>query len=136
MRIDLSRPALLVKADAAIAQLSREDAAAEARPDVFEGEGGPSGYVHPEGAPVPPPEPPALRTFYGSVDADPARVGTDAGRIAEEVIQHLSTLRGAKVSVTLEIKASVPDGIPDGLRRTVAENSRTLKFKSSGFEDE
>lgn len=136
VRIDLSGPGLLVKADAALAQLSREDAASEARPDVFEGEGGPSGYVHPEGAPAPPAEPPPLRTFYGSVDVDPARVGRDAGRIAEEVIQHLSTLRGAKVIVTLEIKASVPDGIPDGVRRTVAENSRTLKFKSSGFEDE
>ena len=77
-----------------------------------------------------------LRTFYGSVELDAAHVGRDAGRIAEEVIQHLSTLRGAKVSVTLEIKAQVPEGIPDGVRRTVAENSRTLKFKSSGFEDE
>lgn len=37
---------------------------------------------------------------------------------------------------TRRIKAEVPDGIPDGVRRTVAENSRTLKFKSSGFEDD
>jgi len=136
VRIDLSGPGLLVKADAATKQLSRDDETASERPDVMEGEGGPSGYIHPEGAPGPPPERPPLRTFYGSVEVDPARVGRDAGRIAEEVIQHLATLRGAKVTVTLEIKAEVPDGIPDGVRRTVTENSRTLKFKSSGFEDD
>ena len=39
---------------------------------------------------------------------DAARVGRDAGRIAEEVIAHLAGLVGAKVTVTLEIEAAVP----------------------------
>lgn len=79
--------------------------------------------------------PPRLpRRFHGTVQLDPARVGRDAGRIAEEVIAHLSGMVGAKLRVTLEIEAEVPDGAPEHVVRTVTENSRTLKFTSQGFE--
>jgi len=47
---------------------------------------------------------------------------------------HLAGIVGAKVSVTLEIEATVPDGVPENVVRTVTENSRTLKFTSFGFE--
>ena len=67
---------------------------------------------------------------------DGTRVGRDAGRIGEEVIAHLSGLIGARVTVTLEIAAEIPDGAPDNVVRTVTENSRTLKFTSQGFEKE
>ena len=80
------------------------------------------------------PEP--LTRFYGSVSLDATRAGRDAGRIAEEVITHLCGLVGADVSVTLEIEASIPEGAPDNVVRTVTENSRTLKFKNHGFERE
>jgi hypothetical protein len=43
---------------------------------------------------------------------------------------------GGKVTVTLEIEASLPDGVSDQIVRTVTENSRTLKFTSHGFESE
>ena len=72
--------------------------------------------------------------YYGTVTLDAARVGRDAGKIAEEVIAHLSGLVGAKVTVTLEIDASVPDGVPDNVVRTVTENGRTLKFTNQGFD--
>ena len=74
--------------------------------------------------------------FHGTVTLDAARVGRDAGRIADEVIAHLSGLVGANVTVTLEIQAIVPDGVPDDAVRTVTENSRQLKFSSHGFEVE
>ncbi len=74
--------------------------------------------------------------FYGTVSLEPTRVGRDAGRIAEEVIAHLAGLPGAVLKVTLEIEAKVPAGTPDNVVRTVTENSRTLKFTSSGFEKE
>ena len=61
------------------------------------------------------------------------RVSRDAGRIAEEIIQHLSGLVGAKVTITLEIDAEIPSGVPDNVVRTVTENSRTLKFKAQGL---
>ena len=67
---------------------------------------------------------------------DPARVGRDASRIADEVIAHLGGQVGAEVTVTLEIEASLPDGASAQTVRTVTENSRTLKFTSHGFESE
>ena len=78
---------------------------------------------------------PALpKRFYGSISLDATRVGRDAGRIADEVISHLSGLMGASVRVTLEIDAQIPEGVPDRVVRTVTENSRTLKFDNQGFE--
>lgn len=77
------------------------------------------------------------KRFHGTVTLDPARVGRDAGRIAEEVIAHLSGLVGATVTVTLEVEAEILTGATDHVVRTVTENSRTLKFTAgSGFEKE
>lgn len=76
------------------------------------------------------------KRFHGTVSLDPTRVGRDAGQIAEEVIAHLTGLVGAKVSITLEVEAAVPSGVPEQVVRTVTENSRTLKFTSHGFEQE
>jgi hypothetical protein len=82
-------------------------------------------------------QPAKPKRYHGTVTLDPARVGRDAGRIADEVITHLVGLVGSSVRVTLEIEADVPDGAPDNVVRTVTENSRTLKFTSnSGFETE
>ena len=86
-------------------------------------------------APKPPiPSPP--KRFHGTVTLDPARVGRDSSKIAEEVVAHLVGLVGASVTVTLEIDARLPAGAPDGVVRTVTENSRTLNFDSQGFEKE
>ena len=76
------------------------------------------------------------RRFHGTVALDPARVGRDAGRIAEEVIAHLASQPGAEVSVMLEIQAHLPNGASEQVVRTVTENSRTLKFTSHEFEKE
>ncbi len=77
------------------------------------------------------------KRFHGTVALDPARVGRDAARIADEVIAHLTGLLGSNVSVTLDIDAEIPAGAPENVVRTVTENSRTLKFKTgSGFEQE
>jgi predicted AAA+ superfamily ATPase len=76
------------------------------------------------------------RRFHGTVRLDPARVGRDASRIADEVIAHLAGQVGAQVTVTLEVEATLPDGASDQIVRTVTENSRTLKFTSHGFETE
>jgi hypothetical protein len=82
--------------------------------------------------------PPTARftRFHGSVRVDSARVGRDAGRIADEVIAHLAGQLGAEVGVTIEIQARLPSGASDQLVRTVTENCRTLKFDSQGFEKE
>lgn len=77
-----------------------------------------------------------LKRFFGSIQLDPTRLGRDAGKVAEEIVQHLNALMGAKVDVTLEIKADVPNGVPDNIVRTVNENCRTLKFKQYSFEEQ
>jgi hypothetical protein len=69
------------------------------------------------------------------VDLDPARAGRDAGKISEEVVQHLAGLVGSKVEVSLEIQAERPEGFPDNVVRTVTENAKVLKFKTQGFEE-
>ncbi len=79
---------------------------------------------------------PRPRRFHGTVQLDPARVGRDVSRIADEVIAHLAGQVGAQVTVTLEIAATLPGGASDHIVRTVTENSRTLKFASQGFEAE
>ena len=95
------------------------------------GSGGAGGEkAAPTGAAVPP------RRFHGTATLDPARVGRDASRIADEVVAHLTGLVGATVRVTLEIEADIPSGAPDQVVRTVTENSRSLKFTSQGFEKE
>jgi len=76
------------------------------------------------------------KRFYGSVNLDPTRTGRDAGKIAEEVIAHLTSIIGADVTITLEIQAQIPSGASEQVVRTVTENCRTLKFTSQGFEKE
>lgn len=73
--------------------------------------------------------------FHGSVELDAARIGRDAGKIAEEVVQHLAGTLGAKIKVTLEIEAEISEGVPDQVLRTVTENCRTLKFRHAEFEE-
>ncbi|KAB8314079.1 ATP-binding protein [Tolypothrix campylonemoides VB511288] len=76
------------------------------------------------------------KRFYGSVKLDSLRLRRDAGQIADEVIQHLSSLVGAEVEITLELQVTVPDGVPENVIRTVTENCRVLKFTNQEFEQE
>ncbi len=135
---DSDAPGLLVKAEIARRQLEAEASTpqAAAAPGA-EGAAALQGSG-PEGTSPPPgPEtPPAPRRFYGTVKLDPARVGRDAGRVADEIISHLAGLVGAAVTVTLEIEAEIPSGISDHVVRVVTENSQQLKFTSHGFEKE
>ena len=140
--VELAEPAgLLVRPDVARRQMDQE----RPQPSCVEEPGGaepyrgqpvPGAEPQPGAAPHEPPAAPQPTRFHGSVVLDATRVGRDASEIADEVISHLSGLIGAKVTVTLEIEAEVPEGAPDNVVRTVTENSRTLKFTSQGFEKE
>jgi hypothetical protein len=50
--------------------------------------------------------------------------GSHLGQVTVDLV-------GAKVKVTLEIEAEVPNGTHENVVRTVTENSRTLKFFES-----
>lgn len=130
---------LLVRPERALKQYEADAAAAPAR-----GTGGGGAPSSPTGAGVPGAAAkgatsavaPRPKRFHGSVNLDPARVGRDASRIADEVIAHLAGLMGSDVTVTLEIDAAIPTGVPENVVRKVTENSRTLKFTSQGFESD
>ncbi len=72
--------------------------------------------------------------FYGVVAADPDRLGRDAGRIAQEVVAHLHGLVGTDTEVTIEIRATNPDGFPETVVKIVSENAAALRFTDHGFE--
>jgi hypothetical protein len=63
-------------------------------------------------------------------------MATEAGKVMEEVVKHFTGLYGAKVHVTLEIEAEIPDGVSESTIRTVLENCAALKFKNPAFEEE
>ena len=124
---------LLVKPDVAAKQQE-----AERPPTGLTGDPitSPSGGTPVPGGTTGAPAPQLPKRFHGSVTLEATRVGRDAGRIADEVISHLTALVGSEVKVTLEIEAQVPNGVPENTARTVTENSRTLKFDTQGFEKE
>jgi predicted AAA+ superfamily ATPase len=147
-RIMTDDRSLLVKPEAASAQFAKDKEAtttqgtnggspSPATPGVAGGTpGAATAGVGTSGRPSPPDEPAKPRRFHGSVQVDPMRLGRDASRIAEEIVQHLTGMVGSKVEITLEIQAELADGASDKLVRDVTENCRTLKFKDYGFEED
>ena len=134
---DIDAPGLLVKSDVACRQLDAEKEKTAENGTTKKGEvTTPPGGDDKDGRTAPDTRKTQPKRFHGTVTLDSARVGRDAGRIAEEVISHLTGLMGSEVNVTLEIAAEIPAGVPDNIVRTVTENSRTLKFTSHGFEKE
>ena len=144
MRVVVDDRSLLVKPDVAAAQFD-----AERQPDPFPTNGpepepgrgsGSVSTTHTTGSgrsttTTITPQTPQLRRFHGSVTLDARRLGRDASRIAEEVVQHLSSIVGADVQITLDIQAGLPENASDKLVRDITENCRTLKFDDFGFEE-
>jgi predicted AAA+ superfamily ATPase len=132
-RVLAENDTVVVKPDVAARQMK-----AEAPPEL------PPGPEPPGPGPGPidvhPPGPEIIeeiaRRFHGAVRLDPLRMSRDVGSIADEVVQHLTSLIGSDIQVTLEIQATIPDGVPEKTIRDVTENCRTLKFDDYGFEEE
>jgi len=138
----LEGESVLVKPEVAARQLAEDQAKAQTTStgvadQPYPPTGGQTGVGHAaDSAPVSvQPVSASPKRFFGFVTLDPTRVGRDAGRIAEEVIQHLAGLIGSNVEITLEIHVELPDGTPDHIVRTVTENCRTLRFNAHGFEE-
>ena len=143
LRVIADDRSLLVKPDVAAAQLAADRQAATVSTTSPGPSTGPAtttpGTAAPEGGAtggtVEPAPDRALRRFHGSVKIDPLRLGRDAARIGEEIIQHLTGLVGSNVEITLEIQAELANGASDKIVRDVTENCRTLKFTDYGFEE-
>ncbi len=138
IRVSLDGGGLLVKPDVAHAQLAQQEARATetTSSESSTNESRKPGEERTDGRQsVERPEPPRARRFHGAVTLNPVRLGRDAADMANEVVQHLMKLPGARVEVTLEIQAEIPNGAPDDVVRTVSENCRTLKFATFDFEE-
>jgi predicted AAA+ superfamily ATPase len=130
------RPEIALKQQEAEAVASAGVGAGTTQVTAVDAAGAPSERPGTSSGPTTLTEVPKAKRFHGTVVLEPTRVGRDAGRIADEVLSHLAGLVGADVTVTLEIEADVPAGVPDNVVRTVMENARVLKFKSQEFETE
>jgi hypothetical protein len=75
-----------------------------------------------------------LTHFYGTITIEPNKLGSMAGTINQEVLQHLAQLTGSKIKVTMDIDVELPNGVSDDIARTVKENCKTLNFTESNFE--
>lgn len=78
----------------------------------------------------------ALRRFYAMAKLDPERYHRDFSKLAAEVIANLAGLLGTEIEISVEVKATNPDGFPEHVTRTVTENARTLHLEAYGFETE
>ena len=126
---------MLVKPDVARGQLAAAERRAKGSPDVQDDKGT-YGVRQASEAAGRQPEPAKLpRRFFGTVALNPDRAARDMGDVAEEVLQNLTTLPGAKVRVTVEIEAEFPEGVAADTQRVVDENCRTLGFETHGFEE-
>ena len=85
--------------------------------------------------PVVPPQPVELKRFYASIDINPERPTKHVGTIVQEVLQHLTTLPGAKARMILEVQVELKEGASEKVRRDVSENAKTLKIEKFGFEE-
>ena len=66
--------------------------------------------------------------FQGTVMVSTDRPARDMAQIVEAIVEQLTTIPGAEVSLRLEIDAEVPSGLDRSKVRTLSENATTLGF--------
>jgi predicted AAA+ superfamily ATPase len=123
--VQLNSDAVLVRRDVAEAQL------AEQAPRKI----GPGDNPPP---PPPPPPPPDRRPrrFYAKVTLDPNRPTPQVSNIAQSILSELDRVRGARMTLTLDIQAETADGFPEDVESVVRDNAASLRITDFGFEGE
>jgi hypothetical protein len=74
--------------------------------------------------------------FYAGITVDHQKLGTTAGQIKTEILQHFVELSGVSISVSLDIQVTIPNGTPPDIVRIVNENCDALNIKGAEFRDE
>jgi predicted AAA+ superfamily ATPase len=82
----------------------------------------------------PHPPSPIIARYFGTKELNPARYTLDFKTLADEVLTHLAQ-PDINLRVRIEIEAVAYDGFDEGTVRTISENSRTLRFDQSEFEE-
>ena len=129
---------LLVKADVAQAQKAHDASHVK---DTDEGEnygnndgnnenGGNLGTGdddHHDGTDVSPTHlPPHYSHFSMSKDLDSLRATKQVNDCLQEIVNHLSDLKGSKVTIKLEVQADLPADMPKEVARTITENCQAM----------
>ena len=132
---------VIVKPDVAREHLAKQTPSAD--PDTGEQlppDGGiTEGEVPPVDQPGPGTEPkPATspKRFHGSIELPAASAALKFSDLMNEVVQHFSSDPDNEVKIRVEVEASSNQGFDENVQRTVRENSNTLGFNSSEFEEE
>lgn len=81
------------------------------------------------------PAPAKKRRFFLSAALDTTRINRDVQNYVEEVIRHLTSEDGTRVTISIEVEAESDNGFSPQTIRTVSENARTLGAKDAGFEE-
>ena len=70
-----------------------------------------------------------------SADLDTTHINRDVQKYVEEIIRHLTSVDGAKVTVSLEVQAESSEGFIQQTVRIISEKNQTLQVRDSEFEE-
>jgi hypothetical protein len=74
------------------------------------------------------------KSFYGSVDVNPATAKMRLVQLAEEIISNLASDPQAELKITVEITADFPNGATDQIKRAVSENETKSETPYARFQ--
>jgi hypothetical protein len=128
-QVVIDSESVIIKPDVAEQYRQKQTAAAPAEGPAPAVTHGPDTTTQPApGTPATAPAEQKPTRFHGTVMISPERPARDIHQIVEAIIEQLTTLPGADVSIKLEIDAEVPSGLDRAKVRTLVENATTLGF--------
>jgi predicted AAA+ superfamily ATPase len=136
---NITQEGFLVKLESAELQIKKEeeDKTTTTKPSpsdlLFPDDNHPK---QPQGTTSPAPTKAKNTRFYAGITVDPQKLGTTAGQIRNDILQHFNELPSISISVSLDIQVTIPEGTPPDIVRTVNENCNTLGIKGAEFRDE
>jgi len=128
-QVVIDSESVIIKPDVAEQYRQKQTAAAPAEGPAPAVTHGPDTTTQPApGTPATAPTEQKPTRFHGTVMISPERPARDIHQIVEAIIEQLTTLPGADVSIKLEIDAEVSSGLDRAKVRTLVENATTLGF--------
>lgn len=128
-QVVIDSESVIIKPDVAEQYRQKQTAAAPAEGPAPAVTHGPDPTTQPApGTPATAPTEQKPTRFHGTVMISPERPARDIHQIVEAIIEQLTTLPGADVSIKLEIDAEVAIGLDRAKVRTLIENATTLGF--------
>lgn len=128
-QVVIDSESVIIKPDVAEQYRQKQTAAAPAEGPAPAVTHGPDTTTQPApGTPATAPTEQKPTRFHGTVMISPERPARDIHQIVEAIIEQLTTLPGADVSIKLEIDAEVAIGLDRAKVRTLIENATTLGF--------